>query len=207
MKNKKSLLLVLALLIGAFVLVACATPAPETIVETVVVTQVVDGETITVVETQIVEVPAEGSSDEPMAMEDPNPDTWTWVTFGDVDSLDPALNYESFGDGMLEDIYDNLVAYQGPDANKFSPELATSWELLDDGATYVFNIREGVTFHEGQELTASDVAYSFQRGILQGSYNSPQWLYTEAFFGNGTYDIAELVGDGSFGDDREGLSA
>jgi len=207
MKNKKSLLLALALLIGAFVLVACATPAPETIIETVVVTQVVEGEVVEVVQTQIVEVPAEGSSDEPMEMVDPNPDTWTWVTFGDVDSLDPALNYESFGDGFLEDIYDNLVAYQGPNANAFSPELATSWELLDDGATYVFNIREGVTFHEGQELTPSDIAYTFQRGILQGSYNSPQWLYTEAFFGNGVYDIAEMVGDGSHGDDPEGLQA
>ena len=39
------------------------------------------------------------------------------------------------------------------------------------------------------------MAYSFQRGLLQGGGWSPQWLYTEAFFGTGIYDVAELVDD------------
>jgi peptide/nickel transport system substrate-binding protein len=213
MKNKNAVLFVLAAMLGLIVLAACAAPevTPETIevVKTVIVTEMVEGEVVEVVTTQIVEVEVTPVPvvDEPMAFEDPNPDTYTWVTFGDIDTLDPAWNYESFGDGFLEDIYDNLVAYQGPDANKFSPELATSWELQDGGATYVFNIRDGVTFHEGQELTPSDVAYTFQRSILQGGYSSPMWLYTEAFFGIGVGDIAEMVGDGANGDNPEGLQA
>ena len=59
----------------------------------------------------------------------PNPDTFTYVTFGDIDTLDPAWNYESAGDGIIEDIYDQLVAYEGADASKIVPELAESWEV------------------------------------------------------------------------------
>ena len=121
-------------------------------------------------------------------------------------TLDPAWNYETAGDGILEDTMDMLVAYQGPDAVSFAPELATSWEVSDDGTMYTFTIREGIKFHEGQDLDPEDVAYSFQRGILQGGGWSPQWLYTEAFFGTGTYDIAELV-NADCADDPECLQA
>jgi peptide/nickel transport system substrate-binding protein len=209
MRNK--ILFVASLLIVAsMVLAACATPAD--VVEKIVTVEVDKVVTVEVEapgapgETIIVTATPEPKMD--TVFESPDPETFTWVTFGDIDTLDPAWNYESFGDGFLEDIYDMLVAYQGPDANKFSPELATSWELLDDGATYVFNIREGVKFHEGQDLDVGDVAYSFQRGLLQGGGNSPQWLYTEGFFGTGVYDIAELVDDtGALDDDPEGLQA
>jgi peptide/nickel transport system substrate-binding protein len=207
MRNK-ILFIASLLIIASMVLAACATPPAEVVEKIVTVEVEKEGktviETVVVVETVEVEKPEEVMG--PVTFNAPDPETYTWVTFGDVDTFDPALNYESFGDGFLEDIYDMLVAYQGPDANKFAPELATSWELLDDGATYVFTIREGVKFHEGQDLDPGDVAYSFQRGLLQGSYNSPQWLYTEAFFGTGTYDIAELVNP-DVADDPEGLQA
>jgi peptide/nickel transport system substrate-binding protein len=85
--------------------------------------------------------------------------------------------------------------------------LAESWDVSDDGLTYTFNIRSGVTFHEGQTLEASDVAYSFQRGLLQGSYSSPQWLLAEPFFGVGNDDITVIVDGGASADDREALSA
>ena len=211
MKHKKLALLIGALMIAALVLVACSAPeAPTEIITTVIVTQVVEGEVQEVVVTQVVtvEVPAEGEEAAPATFESADPTTFTWVTFGDIDTLDPAWNYESFGDGFLEDIYDTLVDYQGPDATSFAPELATSWEVSDDGMTYVFHIREGVKFHEGQDLDPEDVAYSFQRGILQGGGWSPQWLYTEAFFGNGVYDVAELVDpSGALDDDPEALQA
>jgi peptide/nickel transport system substrate-binding protein len=187
----------LMLLIGALALAACATPTPQTIevVKTVIVTQMVEGEIQEIITTQIVQVEVTPVPEpvKEVTFNAKDPETFTWVTFGDIDTLDPAWNYESFGDGFLEDIYDMLVTYEGEDANSFVPALATSWELQDAGATYVFNIREGVKFHGGEDLDPEDVAYSFQRAILQGGYNSPMWLYTEAFFGTGVYDIAELV--------------
>jgi len=45
------------------------------------------------------------------------------------------------------------------------PWLATDWEATDD-TTWVFELREGVTFHNGQEMTADDVVHSFEEDIL-----------------------------------------
>ena len=56
-------------------------------------------------------------------------------------------------------------------------------------------------------MTATDVAYSFHRGLLQGGTSSPQWLLAEPFFGVGTDDISVVVDpNGSLYDDREALS-
>src|SRR5437588_295960 len=49
-----------------------------------------------------------------------------------------------------------------PDAKPY-PELAQSYTITDDGLTYTFNLRKGVKFHHGDELTAEDVKFSFDR--------------------------------------------
>ena len=43
------------------------------------------------------------------------------------------------------------------------PDLAASWEASDDGLTYTFNLREGVTFHDGEPFTSADVVATFDR--------------------------------------------
>lgn len=43
------------------------------------------------------------------------------------------------------------------------PDLATSFDVSDDGLRYTFNLREGVTFHNGKPMTSADVAASFKR--------------------------------------------
>src|SRR5687767_10685303 len=93
-----------------------------------------------------------------------------------IDTLDPALAYDSASDGLIANMYDTLIFYDGIATDKFVPVLAESWEISDDGTVYTFNIRQGVTFHNGNDLTPEDVAYTFQRGLLQGGYASPQWL-------------------------------
>jgi peptide/nickel transport system substrate-binding protein len=136
----------------------------------------------------------------------PDPSTLTYATHGDVDTLDPAWNYESFGDAVILNTYEQLVTYDGENATAFVPLLASDYSISDDGKVYTFTIREGVTFHEGQDLTASDVEYTFERGLLQGGTWSPQWLFTEPFFGTGVYDVAELVDpEGTLDDDPDAL--
>ncbi|MEZ4663815.1 MAG: ABC transporter substrate-binding protein, partial [Caldilineaceae bacterium] len=43
------------------------------------------------------------------------------------------------------------------------PDLATSWDVSDDGLTYVFHLREGVTYHDGEPFTSADVIATFNR--------------------------------------------
>lgn len=43
------------------------------------------------------------------------------------------------------------------------PQVAESWDVSDDGLTYVFHLRHGVLFHNGRELKASDVVFSWDR--------------------------------------------
>jgi peptide/nickel transport system substrate-binding protein len=71
--------------------------------------------------------------------------------------------------------------------------LAESWELSEDGQTYSFTVKQGVTYHNGNEFKASDFAYSFVRGMLQGGGSSPQFLIIEPFYGVGMTDISEVV--------------
>jgi len=43
------------------------------------------------------------------------------------------------------------------------PQLATSWELGEDGRTLTFHLREGVRWHDGQPFTAGDVVFTWEK--------------------------------------------
>ncbi len=67
---------------------------------------------------------------------------------------------------MLENVYDTLVQ---PAADlSMEPALAESWDISDDNLTWTFHLRPGVKFHNGRELVADDVVYSFNRIINEG---------------------------------------
>ncbi len=138
----------------------------------------------------------------------PNPTTFTQATIGDIVDLDPALSYDTSSGEVLQNIYETLVFYDGGATDKFIPVLAESYEISADGLTYTFHIRQNVKFHSGNVMTPSDVAYSFQRGLLQGGYISPQFLLAEPFFGVGVDDASLLVDDtGTLADDQAGMIA
>src|ERR1700687_1376122 len=63
--------------------------------------------------------------------------------------------------GMLYAIHDALVRpYPG---EQMGPSLAQSWAESEDGLTYEFKLRPGLTFHNGDPLTTEDVKFSFER--------------------------------------------
>ncbi|MBI4762371.1 MAG: ABC transporter substrate-binding protein [Chloroflexota bacterium] len=152
--------------------------------------------------------PAAPAEPAPSALKSKDPTTLVIASFGGPETLDPALAYETAGGEIIQNVYETLVFYDGEATDKFVPQLAESWEVSADGTVYTFKIRSGVKFHDGADLTASDVAYSFQRGLLFGGYSGPQWLLAEPFFGIGVDDISIVVdGEGACADDRECLSA
>jgi peptide/nickel transport system substrate-binding protein len=61
--------------------------------------------------------------------------------------------------------YDTLVTFPDEDASSIEPNIAASWSTSDDGLTYTFNLRDDVTFANGDPLTADDVVFSFTRLI------------------------------------------
>lgn len=67
-------------------------------------------------------------------------------------------------------VYDSLMRYEG-NPPKLRPWLAQSYTVSKDGKTWEFKLRSGVKFHDGSELTADDVVYSFKR--LLGMHKAP----------------------------------
>ena len=58
-------------------------------------------------------------------------------------------------------LFRGLVTRDGVDG-RVLPALASAWEVDDDGRTYVFHLRPGVTFHDGSPVVADDVVFSYQ---------------------------------------------
>lgn len=75
--------------------------------------------------------------------------------------LDPALASSDVEISILNSVYDYLIDINAN--NEIESRLATDWERSDDGLTYTFQLAEGVTFHDGSELTANDVVWTYNR--------------------------------------------
>lgn len=98
-------------------------------------------------------------------------------------SLTPYKMDEFTGFGMSYQLYDPLIELKAD--GTMVPALATSWEYENDGKDIVFNLREGVKFHNGTEMTAEDVAYSFNQAIA-----TPTTSNTTA-----TFEKMEIIDD------------
>lgn len=113
-----------------------------------------------------------------------NPDTLMMITgAGEPETLDPAWTYETAGSSTELNLYEGLVFFKREKVDEYIPALATDWTMSDDGLEYVFNIREGVKFHQGGTLEPHDIAYTLHRNMLQGRLDGFQWILYEAFFG------------------------
>ena len=82
----------------------------------------------------------------------------------DIVSLDPAEAYEFSGLDVVNNTYDGLVEIN-PTTLQLEPGLAASWSVADDGVTYTFKMKPGVTFSSGNPVTAEAAAWSLQRAV------------------------------------------
>ena len=64
-------------------------------------------------------------------------------------------------------VYDSLYRYEGK-SSEIQPWLVQNKTVSDDGKTWQFELRHGVKFHDGHEMTADDVVYSFKRVLTLG---------------------------------------
>ena len=85
--------------------------------------------------------------------------------------LDPHTTNATATRNQLENVYDTLVRFDPK--GKIIPSLAFSWRTSKDNLTWTFTMRQGVKFHNGRTLDATDVAFSINR-IKDPSVKSPR---------------------------------
>lgn len=166
-----------------------ATPTPETIVQTVVVTKEVAGETVKVVET--VEVVKEVEK-EVVVTATPEPMAEPAIlrvgqNAADLSSLDPHFATTTEARGLVDMIFNGLLRYKPGDGafEAMEPDLAEELptsEMVDGKQVWTFTLRKGVMCHPSgsmpsYELTSEDVVYSLEksanpeRSAYAGEYN------------------------------------
>ena len=85
-------------------------------------------------------------------------------------TMEPIDGNSTTGGRVHPNIYDTIVArnyVDDPDGTELEAAIATEWEMTDD-LTWQFTIREGVTFHNGDPLTAEDVAFTLSEERIWG---------------------------------------
>jgi len=160
MKNQKWYLILSMLVAIIFVVSACSSPtateAPE--------------ETEPVVETEApvateAPVETEAPTEVPVQTEEPaaaGPHVLKVANTANITTWDPVKSFSTEA-AYLGNIYEQLLRINPPgSAERFTPLLAESWESNEDGTEWTFHLREGVTFHDGEPLTADAVKQSIE---------------------------------------------
>src|SRR5579884_1351073 len=101
----------------------------------------------------------------------------TTLTIGwsqDSTNLDPPATISNPNTWVEFNIYDQLLRV-GNDGKTLKPDLATSWTVSNGAKVYTFHLRKGVTFTNGQKLTASDVAFALKRAA--GAKSAWSFIY------------------------------
>ncbi len=94
-------------------------------------------------------------------------ETIKWARAGDSLTLDPHAQNEGPTHTLAHQIYEPLIIRDVTGA--FEAALATDWAPTEDPNVWRFNLRQGVTFHDGAAMTAEDVVFSFERAKTEDS--------------------------------------
>jgi peptide/nickel transport system substrate-binding protein len=88
--------------------------------------------------------------------------TFVFGSSGDIAGLDPAMANDGETFRVSRQIFEGLVGVEAGTADP-APGLAESWEQSEDGLSYTFKLKEGVTFHDGTDFNAEAVCFNFDR--------------------------------------------
>ncbi len=129
------------------------------------------------------EVPSTSASGDESSGGQTTKDTLVVVSNQDPKDLNPYKSQSEQSARVVNHIFERLVD-PGKEIGTFEPVLATKWEVIDDGMGMIFYLREGVKFHNGEEMKASDVVFSFKtmknEANANGGINWIDWDNVEA---------------------------
>ena len=103
------------------------------------------------------------------------------VNMSSMRGLDPHELNQLESAEVVANLYERLITLAADKITEPQPGLAESWTIAEDGKTFTFKIRQGVTFHSGNPLTAKDVVWSLQRLVKLGlapSTDLRQWGFS-----------------------------
>jgi peptide/nickel transport system substrate-binding protein len=140
---------------------------------------------------------AEGQGEEEAAAE--GGETFVFGTTADPAVLDGALVSDGESLRAIDQMFEGLVA-TAPGSTEIVPSLATEWEASEDGTAWTFQLREGVTFHDGTPFNAEAVCYNFDRWYnFTGSFQNPDatyyWQTVFGGFANNDPEVNPDLGD------------
>ncbi|WP_435197591.1 ABC transporter substrate-binding protein [Natronomonas sp. EA1] len=112
-----------------------------------------------------------GSTEEPTETSTPAPQKGGTLELinSTITTFDPIKATDTASGRIIQQVFDALMNYPNGETAVVK-QLAESYETSDDFTTYTFNLKQGATFHNGKEVTADDIIYSWER--LAGSDNS-----------------------------------
>src|SRR5712691_8837507 len=84
----------------------------------------------------------------------------------DAPSLDPHQESTFATIQLVAPLYSTLLQIDPLNYPKIIGDLATEWKIAPDGLTYTFKIRQGIRFHDGSPLTATDVKASYEKIVF-----------------------------------------
>jgi peptide/nickel transport system substrate-binding protein len=121
--------------------------------------------------------------------------TFVFGAAGDPTMFDPAFATDGESFRVTRQIYEGLLTNE-PGTADLAPALAESYEVSDDGLTYTFALREGVTFHDGTDFNADAVCFNFDRwynfeGLAASPAASEYWQNNFGGFAS-TPDVPSL---------------
>ena len=106
----------------------------------------------------IVQSAAIGQDESPSAADEKV--SFTVGTTNDAITFNPMFMLETPEYATADLMWETFLGWEQEDFDT-TGHLATDWEQSDDGLTWTFNVRDDVTWHDGQPLTAGDIAYTF----------------------------------------------
>jgi oligopeptide transport system substrate-binding protein len=83
--------------------------------------------------------------------------------WSDPPTMDPHLVTDGTSYGIVIEVFSGLVRLGSNPSSPFEPDLAESWSISEGGTVYEFKLRNGITFSNGDPVTAQDFKWSFER--------------------------------------------